>query len=76
MKGAITNKTFLAAASKAKIHLPGIVPDMDLSKPWGKVGGPAGLYRLFNRSVIFNKVQDKKIVPLTTKFQDVGNLAK
>ena len=76
MKGPITNKTFLAAASKAKIHLPGIVPDMDLSKPWGKVGGPAGLYRLFNRSVIFNKVQNKKIVPLTTKFQDVGNLAK
>src|SRR5882672_2485970 len=76
MKGAINNKTFLAAASKAKIHLPGIVPDMDLSKPWGKVGGPAGLYRLFNRSVIFNKVENKKIVPLTTKFQDVGNLAK
>jgi hypothetical protein len=49
---------------------------MDLAKPWGKVGGPAGLYRLFNRSVIFNKVQNKKIVPLTTKFQDVGNLAK
>jgi ABC-type branched-subunit amino acid transport system substrate-binding protein len=76
MKGAINNKTFLAAASHAKIHLPGIVPDMDLAKPWGKVGGPAGLYRLFNRSVIFNKVQNKKIVPLTTKFEDVGNLAK
>jgi ABC-type branched-subunit amino acid transport system substrate-binding protein len=76
MKGPITNKTFLAAASKAKIHLPGIVPDMDLAKPWGKVGGPAGLYRLFNRSVVFNKVQNGKIVPLTVKFQDVGNLAK
>ena len=76
MKGAINNKTFLAAASKAKIDLPGIVPKMDLSKPWGKVGGPAGLYRLFNRSVIFNKVENKKILPLTTKFQDVGNLAK
>jgi ABC-type branched-subunit amino acid transport system substrate-binding protein len=76
IKGPITNKTFLAAASKAKIHLPGIVPDMNLAKPWGKVGGPAGLYRLFNRSVIFNKVKNKKIVPLTTKFQDVGDLAK
>jgi len=76
MKGQINNKTFLAAASKAKLHLPGIIPDMDLAKPWGKVGGPAGLYRLFNRTVIFNKVQNKKIVPLTTKFQDVGNLAK
>jgi ABC-type branched-subunit amino acid transport system substrate-binding protein len=76
MKGPINNRTFLAAASKAKINLPGIVPRMDLSKPWGKVGGPAGLYRLFNRSVVFNTVKNKKIVPLTTKFEDVGNLAK
>jgi ABC-type branched-subunit amino acid transport system substrate-binding protein len=76
MTGAITNTTFLAAASHAKIHLPGIVPDMDLSKPWGKVGGPAGLYRLFNRTVVFNTVKNGKIVPLTTKFEDVGNLAK
>src|SRR5712692_847211 len=76
MKGQINNKTFLAAASRAKIDLPGIVPKMDLAKPWGKVGGPAGLYRIFNRSVIFNKVKNKKIVPLTTKFQDVGPLAK
>jgi ABC-type branched-subunit amino acid transport system substrate-binding protein len=76
MKGAINNKTFLAAASKAKINLPGIVPKMDLSKPWGKVGGPAGLYRLFNRSVVFNTVKNGKIVPLTTTFEDVGNLAK
>jgi ABC-type branched-subunit amino acid transport system substrate-binding protein len=76
MKGPITNTTFLAAAGKAKIHLPGIVPDMNLSKPWGKVGGPAGLYRLFNRTVVFNKVDNGKIVPLTTTFEDVGNLAK
>jgi hypothetical protein len=76
MKGPINNRTFLAAASKAKINLPGIVPRMDLSKPWGKVGGPAGLYRLFNRSVVFNQVKNGKIVPLTTKFEDVGNLAK
>ena len=76
IKGPINNKTFLAAASKAKINLPGIVPKMDLSKPWGKVGGPKGLYRLFNRTVVFNQVQNKKIIPLTTTFQDVGNLAK
>jgi ABC-type branched-subunit amino acid transport system substrate-binding protein len=76
IKGAINNKTFLAAASKAKINLPGIVPQMDLSKPWGKVGGPDGLYRLFNRSVVYNKVVNKKIVPLTTTFEDVGDLAK
>jgi len=76
MKGPINNKTFLAAASRAKIDLPGIVPKMDLSKPWGKTGGPAGLYRLFNRSVIYNKVKNGKIVPLTTKFEDVGDLAK
>jgi ABC-type branched-subunit amino acid transport system substrate-binding protein len=76
MKGPINNKTFLAAASKATIDLPGIVPKMDLSKPWGKTGGPEGLYRLFNRSVIYNVVKNGKIVPLTTKFEDVGDLAK
>jgi ABC-type branched-subunit amino acid transport system substrate-binding protein len=75
MKGPINNRTFLAAASKAKINLPGIVPRMDLSKPWGKVGGPAGLYRLFNRSVVYNGVKNGKIVPLTVKFEDVGDLA-
>jgi ABC-type branched-subunit amino acid transport system substrate-binding protein len=76
MKGAINNKTFLAAAGKAKVNLPGILPPIDFTKPWGSIGGPKGLYRLFNRSVVFNQVKNGKIVPLTTKFEDVGNLAK
>jgi ABC-type branched-subunit amino acid transport system substrate-binding protein len=76
MKGPINNRTFLAAASKAKVNLPGILPAIDFTKPWGKIGGPKGLYRLFNRSVVFNTVKNGKIVPLTTKFEDVGNLAK
>ena len=76
MKGPINNRTFLAAASKAKVNLPGILPPIDFTKPWGSIGGPKGLYRLFNRSVVFNTVKNGKIVPLTTKFEDVGNLAK
>lgn len=76
MKGPINNRTFLAAARKAKVNLPGILPPIDFTKPWGKIGGPKGLYRLFNRSVVYNQVQNGKIIPLTVKFEDVGNLAK
>jgi branched-chain amino acid transport system substrate-binding protein len=74
MKGPINNKTFLATVAKSKVNLPGVLPPIDFTKPWGSIGGPKGLYRLFNRSVVFNQVKNGKIVPLTTKFEDVGNL--
>ena len=34
-----------------------------------------GYERLFNRSVMFSKLEKGKVVPLTTEFEDVGNLA-
>src|SRR5882672_10237695 len=37
MKGPINNKTFLAAAGKAKVNLPGILPPIDFTKPWGSI---------------------------------------
>jgi ABC-type branched-subunit amino acid transport system substrate-binding protein len=76
MKGAITAPKFLAAASKAKLNLPGMVPPLDFSKPWNLTGGPKGYDRIFNHSVIFDVVKNGKILPLTTKFQDVANLAE
>jgi hypothetical protein len=76
MKGAITGPTFLAAASKAKINLPGMVPPLDFSKPWNKTGGPKGYDRIFNHSVIFDVVKNGKILPLTRKFEDVAALAE
>jgi hypothetical protein len=71
MKGPITNATFLAAASKAKINLPGIVPPIDYSKPW--TAGPPGYQRVFNQGVTFQKLDNGKVVPLTTNFTDVAN---
>ncbi len=31
--------------------------------------------RLFNRTVVFSTIKDGKVVPLTTEFEDVGDLA-
>src|SRR5712691_4578477 len=37
MKGPISNVTFLAAAGKAKVNLPGVLPPIDFAKPWGSI---------------------------------------
>ena len=76
MTGTIDNQTFLKAAATAKINLPGMVPPLDFSKPWNKTGGPKGYDRLFNHSVVFSKLSNGKLVPLTTQFEDVTNLAE
>ena len=36
---------------------------------------PRGLQRLFNRSVVYSQLENGKVVPLTTEFEDVGDLA-
>jgi ABC-type branched-subunit amino acid transport system substrate-binding protein len=76
MTGPITAATFQTAASTAKVNLPGMIPPIDFSKPWNKTGGPKGYDRIFNHSVVYAKVDNGKIVPLTTTFQDVTNLAE
>ena len=76
MKGKINNVTFLAAANKAKVNLPGMLPPLDFSKPWNTLGGPKGYDRIFDKSVIFSQVKNGKVVPLTTKFQDVSLIAE
>jgi branched-chain amino acid transport system substrate-binding protein len=74
IKGDITAKSFYdAASSTAKLDLGGMVPVLDFTKEW--TDGLKGYQRLFNRSVVFSKLDKGKIVPLTTEFEDVGNLA-
>ena len=34
-----------------------------------------GYQRLFNRSVVYSQLENGKVVPLTTEFEDVGDLA-
>jgi ABC-type branched-subunit amino acid transport system substrate-binding protein len=76
MKGPITSQAFFTTVSTAKVNLPGMIPPIDFSKPWNKLGGPKGYDRLFNKSVVFSKVVNGKVVPLTNTFEDVSNLAE
>lgn len=76
MKGPITADTFYKAASTAKVNLPGMIPPINFAEPWNKLGGPKGYDRIFNKSVVYSKVENGKIVPLTNTFQDVAALAE
>jgi hypothetical protein len=49
------------------------VPVLDFTKEW--TDGLPGYNRLFNRSVVYSKLEKGKVVPLTTEFEDVGDLA-
>ncbi len=72
--GDITADSFFAAASAtSKLDLGGMVPVLDFTKEW--TDGLKGYERLFNRSVVFSKLEDGKVVPLTTEFEDVSDLA-
>ena len=75
MSGPITNATFLKAARTAKIDLPGMLPPEDFAKTWDKDGGPKGFDRLVDRCVVFSKLENGKLKPLTTTFEDVSEAA-
>ncbi len=71
--GDITAESFYQAANTtSSLDLNGMVPVLDFTKEW--TDGLVGYNRLFNRSVIFSKLENGKIVPLTTEFEDVGAL--
>ena len=72
--GDITAASFYDAASKTSaLDLNGMVPVLDFTKEW--TDGLEGYNRLFNRSVVYSKLEMGKVVPLTTDFEDVGDLA-
>ena len=75
MKGSVDNKTFLKAAETAKIDLPGMVPPENMAENWGKTGGPEGFERLVNRCVVFSEFKEGKLVPASTEFEDVSEIA-
>jgi ABC-type branched-subunit amino acid transport system substrate-binding protein len=75
MDGPITNASFLTAARTAKIDLPGMLPKEDFAKTWDKDGGPKGFDRLVDRCVVFSKLDNGKLKPLTTTFEDVSEAA-
>lgn len=74
IEGEITAKSFYEAAnSTSNLDLNGMVPPIDFTKEW--TDGLEGYNRLFNRSVTYSKLENGKVVPLGTEFEDVGNLA-
>jgi ABC-type branched-subunit amino acid transport system substrate-binding protein len=72
--GEITAASFFEAASNTtNLDLGGMVPVLDFTQEW--TDGLEGYQRLFNRSVVFSTLEDGKVVPLTTEFEDVSDLA-
>jgi branched-chain amino acid transport system substrate-binding protein len=73
MTGPINNMTFKQAVAKTtNLDTHGMVPVINFTKPW--TAFPA-FNRLFNRTVVFSTIKNGKVVPLTTNFEDVSNLA-
>lgn len=72
--GDLTGASFLAAASSdTKVDTGGMAPTLDFTKPW--TDGLPGYTRLFNRTAVFSKLENGKVVPLTSTFTDYSNLA-
>ncbi len=72
--GEITAETFYEAANTtSSLDLDGMVPVLDFTQEW--TDGLEGYNRLFNRSVVYSQLENGKVVPLTTEFEDVGDLA-
>lgn len=69
----IDSASFLAQAAKTTdLDTKGMVPTIDFTKEWTE---NPDYKRLFNRTVVFSTVKNGKVVPLTTEFEDVSNLA-
>ncbi len=75
IKGNLDNETFLKAAETAKIDLPGMVPPLNMAENWGNTGGPKGFERIVNRCVVFSEFKEGKLVPASTEFEDVSEIA-
>jgi ABC-type branched-subunit amino acid transport system substrate-binding protein len=74
IEGDITAESFYEAASTtSELDLNGMVPVLDFTQEW--TDGLEGYNRLFNRSVVYSTLDNGKVVPLTTEFEDVSDLA-
>jgi ABC-type branched-subunit amino acid transport system substrate-binding protein len=65
--------SFLAQVNKTtNLDTKGMVPVIDFTKPWTE---NQPFSRLFNRTAVYSTIKNGKVVPLTTNFEDVGQLA-
>lgn len=74
IEGEVTAASFFEAASNTSaLDLGGMVPVLDFTKEW--TDGLPGYSRLFNRSVVYSKLENGKVVPVDNNFFDVSDLA-
>lgn len=74
IEGEVTAESFFEAASNTSaLDLGGMVPVLDFTKEW--TDGLPGYSRLFNRSVVYSKLENGKVVPVDNNFFDVSDLA-
>jgi branched-chain amino acid transport system substrate-binding protein len=74
IEGDVTAASFYEAANTtSNLDLNGMVPPIDFTNEW--TDGLEGYNRLFNRSVVYSTLDNGKVVPLGTGFEDVGDLA-
>jgi ABC-type branched-subunit amino acid transport system substrate-binding protein len=73
VSGNLDATSFMAQANQTtNLDTKGMVPVIDFTKPWTENPPFA---RLFNRTAVYSTIKDGKVVPLTTEFEDVGQLA-
>ena len=75
MSGKVDHSTFLKASETAEVNLPGMLPPENFAMPWGKDGGPEGFDRLMDRCVVYSEFKEGKLVPASTEFEDVSEIA-
>lgn len=74
IEGEVTAASFYELASNTTaLDLGGMVPVLDFTKEW--TDGIPGYTRLFNRSVVYSKLENGKVVPVDNEFVDVSDLA-
>jgi ABC-type branched-subunit amino acid transport system substrate-binding protein len=74
IEGEVTAASFYEAASNtSELDLNGMVPVLDFTTEW--TDGLPGYTRLFNRSVVYSKLENGKVVPVDNEFFDVTDIA-
>ncbi len=74
IEGDVTAASFYEAASNTTaLDLNGMVPVLDFTQEW--TDGLPGYNRLFNRNVVYSKLENGKVVPIDSEFFDVSELA-
>lgn len=72
--GDVTAESFYNAANTtSSLDLNGMVPVLDFTQEW--TDGLEGYNRLFNRSVVYSRLENGKVVPIDGEFEDVSALA-